>query len=113
MLVGYDALRMQLKGDGRTYMVTLRTDPDSTEPLFQLPLHTKKGEWQDFVIPFSSFVHTWKGLVSTQQVPVDTDNIESLGLTLMDDQEGEYSVVIKQITAIRRAAFPNPESVPS
>lgn len=59
-----DALEIACRGDGRTYILNVRTDGLGPEDVFQAFLYTRGGpHWQTARIPYNEFLLTTMGFV--------------------------------------------------
>lgn len=88
-------LAVTVRGDGRTYYFTARTD-GRNRLAFWSPIETKAGEWITVEVPFDSFYATSFG----QKIPklkLNTSKISSLGFMLYDKKDGDFSLEIKSI----------------
>ncbi|GJP38010.1 hypothetical protein CLOM_g22450 [Closterium sp. NIES-68] len=68
-LDAFSSLHLLMRGDGRTYLTTLRTEgwvggpAGSEENTWQAFLPSPRGQWRVVKIPLSSYSLTWKGRV--------------------------------------------------
>ncbi|KAI5740514.1 hypothetical protein M8J76_004691 [Diaphorina citri] len=74
----YNHLVIRCRGDGRSYMLNLHTPGD-------------------FDIPFSKFFLQSKGRIQDIQNPLDTDRISSIGLSLVDQNNGPFQLELDYI----------------
>ncbi|KAL3872915.1 hypothetical protein ACJMK2_036090 [Sinanodonta woodiana] len=97
----YTHLYMKVRGDGRTYMVTLAMNHYFDllwNDQYQFPLHTRGGPyWQITKIPFSKFMLSHKGRIQDKQFPIPQNNIRFLAFTLGDNIDGPFSLEIDYI----------------
>jgi len=103
-LTGCDAFVLRVCGDGRRYKFTVRTETRFDAPLYQCAFETKRGEWEEHRLPFTSFVPTFRGRVLGDVPPVEPANIGSVGLLIADQQAGAFRLEIGWIKASRRRA---------
>ncbi|MEX1118126.1 MAG: CIA30 family protein [Terrimicrobiaceae bacterium] len=56
-------ITLRVRGDGRTYQFRLTTDARVRDRrvAFMAPFKTKRGEWIEVQVPFTSFAGTWRG----------------------------------------------------
>lgn len=97
-LTGTSAITIHTRGDGRVYWVDLRSDDQMAASSYRAYLVTKAGEWQKTTIPFSDFKLQAFGrdLPSGAIKPI---SINSIGFTIADKKEGEFSLEIESISA--------------
>lgn len=93
-------LMMRVKGDGRSYQVRLGTDAEyrGREMSFQAAFQTKKGEWIEVLVPFTSFTGTWRGMDLPEKI-FDPAKIRRLGLQLADKKAGPFELRVDWIHA--------------
>lgn len=101
-LTGCDAFLLRVCGDGRRYKFTVRTETRFDAPLYQCAFGTKRGEWEEHSLPFTSFVPTFRGRVLADVQPINPANICSVGLLIAEQQAGAFSLEIAWIKAARR-----------
>eukprot|EP00040_Diaphanoeca_grandis_P041872 m.263682 g.263682 ORF g.263682 m.263682 type:complete len:292 (-) comp51583_c0_seq1:30-905(-) len=97
----HNGFELEIRGDGRVYMLNIRTDGMQREDLFQCGIYTRGGPlWQTIQIPFCDFLLTSLGYLQNEQSPVDTTTIRSIGIGLADELDGEFKLDIKSIKAV-------------
>eukprot|EP00835_Amoeboradix_gromovi_P002286 NODE_126_length_18761_cov_0.476262.p6 type:complete len:224 gc:universal NODE_126_length_18761_cov_0.476262:778-1449(+) len=83
--------------DDHQYYLNLRTDSFATDHVYQTKLQfPKNDEFQVIQIPFSDFILTHRGYIMQRQSPIDRNNIQAVGLSLLKSP-GKFSTLIKQI----------------
>jgi uncharacterized surface protein with fasciclin (FAS1) repeats len=97
-LNGTSAITIQARGDGRTYWVDLRSDDQMAASSYRAYLATKAGEWQETTIPFQDFKLQAFGR-ELPAGPIKPNSINSIGFTIADKKEGEFSLEIKSVSA--------------
>lgn len=91
----YKGLELRLKGDGRTYYVTLRS-PENKRIAYWEAITPEKGKWQVVKVPFDSFYPTWFG----KKVPdfkLQTQETSSIGFMLYDKKSGGFRLEVDWI----------------
>ena len=105
-LVGGEALLVRLRGDGRTYDLTLRrADVRLRAGSYRVAIPSDTTE-TEVVIPLSAFRPTSFGRPVSGAPALDSDlgQVDTLGLMLADKQPGPFSVQILEVTVLRGAA---------
>uniref|UniRef100_A0A8D8TNS7 Complex I intermediate-associated protein 30, mitochondrial n=1 Tax=Cacopsylla melanoneura TaxID=428564 RepID=A0A8D8TNS7_9HEMI len=94
-------LVIRCRGDGRSYMVNLHTPGEfdlSWADTFSYILFTRGGPyWQATKIPFSKFFLSSKGRVQDKQEPIPTEKVSSIGLSLVDQNNGPFQLELDYI----------------
>ena len=94
-----DAFVVRLRGDGRRYKFTVRTETGFNTPIYQCAFATKRGEWEEHQLPFKEFVPTFRGRVLTDVPPLDPARITSVGFLISDKQDGSFQLEVAWIRA--------------
>jgi NADH dehydrogenase [ubiquinone] 1 alpha subcomplex assembly factor 1 len=90
----YSGLTLRLRGDGRTYKLSLRTDLFFDGVSYQATFNTIKDTWQEISLPFEAFTPTHHGIRLATVAPLDATGIKSFGLFIADRQEGPFQLDI-------------------
>ncbi len=98
---GCDAFVIRVRGDGRRYKFTARTDRTFDSAIYQVTFATKKGAWEEHRLLLRDFVPTFRGRVLTGEPPLDPANVTSLGFLISDKQEGSFRLEIAWIKALQ------------
>ena len=98
-LTGCDSFLLRVRGDGRRYNFSVRTEAGPDTPLYQLAFTTKRGEWEEHRLPFKDFVPTFRGRILTGVPPLDPAKITSVGFLIADKQAGAFRLEISAIRA--------------
>lgn len=101
-LAELDAFVVRVRGDGRRYKFTVRTDAGFDTPIYQCAFTAKNGEWQEYRLPFKDFVPTFRGRVLTNEPPLDPAKVVSMGFLISDQQEGPFKLEVAWIKALAR-----------
>jgi hypothetical protein len=96
-LAGGDTFVVRVRGDGRRYKFTARTDPSFDSAIYQCGFTTKKGEWEEHRLPFKQFVATFRGRVLSSEPPLDPARITSVGFLISDKQDGAFQLEVAWI----------------
>ena len=97
MTCGYFVIR--LRGDGRRYKFTARTETGFDAPLYQCAFETKRGEWEEHQLAFKDFVPTFRGRILTGVPPLDPGKITSVGLVISERQNEPFQLEVAWIKA--------------
>ena len=96
-LAGGDAFVVRVRGDGRRYKFTARTDPSFDSAIYQCVFTTKKGEWEEHRLPFKQFIPTFRGRVLSGEPPLDPAKVTSVGFLISDSQAGPFQLELAWI----------------
>ena len=102
-LSGLDAFVVRLRGDGRRYKFTVRTETGFDTPIYQCAFTTQRGEWQEHKLPFKDFVPTFRGRVLTDVSPLNPVKVSSVGFLISDKQDGGFKLELAWIKASSRS----------
>lgn len=94
-LSAFTHLVLRVKGDGRTYRITLGSNAEfrRSRISYQAEFSTQNGAWSEVVVPLARFVPTWRG-ESLSGPPLDLARIEEFGLMLADGQPGAFALEV-------------------
>ncbi|KAK4512820.1 uncharacterized protein ATC70_003528 [Mucor velutinosus] len=94
-------LALHVKGDKRKYFVNIQTDGVVKTDLFQHRLFLRTpGQWETVMIPFKDFILTNNGMIQEDQIEMFRQKVKTVGISLMDRQEGPFSIEIDWIKAM-------------
>jgi monofunctional biosynthetic peptidoglycan transglycosylase len=93
----YSGLKLRLRGDGKSYKLSLRTDLFFDGISYQSTFTTEQDSWQELYLPFEDFTATHHGVKLSTVAPMDTTKVESFGLFIADSQEGPFQLEIAWI----------------
>jgi monofunctional biosynthetic peptidoglycan transglycosylase len=103
---GCDAVILRVRGDGKRYKFTARTDRRWDSPQYQHAFETADGKWQSVRLPFQNFKASFRGRALPNEPPLDPAKLVSVGILISDKQAGPFRLEIKSIEAVRTE--PNP-----
>ena len=92
---------LRVRGDGRRYKFTARTDSSFDGPLYQSSFTTTKGEWQEVRLPLKDFAPSFRGQVLNGEPPISARKLTSIGFLISDKQAGRFELEIAWIKAAR------------
>lgn len=96
----FSGLSLRLRGDGKSYKLSLRTDVFYDGVSYQAEFKTEAGVWQEVELPFNAFLPTHHGLKLSTVAPMDTTNVRSFGLFIAGKQEGPFQLEITKVQGI-------------
>ena len=96
-----DGIRFRVKGDGKSYKITLKNEGAFNGFSYRFEFSTKNGEWLTLDAPFSSFIPKFMEQ-TTSAPPVDKAKIKSFGFLIADKQDGPFRLEIDWIGAYRK-----------
>ncbi len=102
-LAGNDTFVIRVRGDGRRYKFTARTDHSFDSAIYQASFPTKPGEWEELRLPVKDFVPTFRGRVLSSQPPLDLAKVTSVGFLISDKQAGPFRLEMARIQVTRHA----------
>lgn len=100
-LSGFTGIAIRVKGDGKRYKFTIKTDTAFTGFSYQAPFNTESGAWAVIQFPFKSFVPTFRGSVMNTAEPFDPKKVKSFGFLIADKQQGPFRLEIDWIKAYK------------
>ncbi len=100
-LSGYEGILLDVRGDGRTYKLSIRTDPWFDAVAYQVRFPTRPGARDEHRISFAAFRPTWRGRPVPGAPPLEPARIASFGLVVGDGQGGPFRLEIAAIRAWR------------
>ncbi len=99
-LNGTDALVLRVRGDGRRYKFTVRTETGFNALNYQAEFTTKRGEWEEHRLAFKDFMPTFRGRVLTEVPPLIPSKITSVGLLISDKKAGPFRLEMSWIRGV-------------
>ena len=99
------ALRLHVRGDGRRYKLTARTDAGFDGVQYQCEFDTRAAlaphEWQSVEIPVAAFVASFRGRRVPGAPPLDAAAIRQFGLMISGKQAGPFRLELRRLEAVR------------
>lgn len=96
---GTEALRLWVRGDGKTYQLRLRTSDDFDGPSYTASFVATAGEWHDVTLRLDTFRATFRGREVSAE-PLAAERVRTIGLMLADGQAGEFALEIAWIRRV-------------
>lgn len=101
-LSGREGIHLEVRGDGRTYKLSLRTDPWFDDVAYQARFETRAGDRTVHRLPWSGFRATWRGRPVPGAPLLVPSRICSFGLVVGDRQGGPFRLELAAIRAYGR-----------
>lgn len=101
----FQALRLRVRGDGRTYQLRLYANARYGHlPIaYTAEFPTQAGEWTEPVIAIAQLSPRFRGRALSGP-PLDTEHIEAMGLLLGDKHAGAFELRVEWIRVCRLAS---------
>ena len=98
-LSGTDAFVLRVRGDGRRYKFTVRTESVFDAPNYQAEFTTKRGAWEEHRLSFKDFVPAFRGRVLTDLPPLNPAKLATVGVLIADKQADPFRLEMSWIKA--------------
>lgn len=95
----FNAFSIRVRGDGRTYKFTARTETGFDSVLYQTNFTTKAGEWTEHRFAFADLTPTFRGRVLTDAPKFNAAQAASVGFLIADKQAGPFKLEVESIKA--------------
>ena len=92
------AVRLRVRGDGRTYQVRFRTDRRFDGIAYMAEFATVVGQWLTIELPISDFRPTFRGWTPPDAPPLVATEIRQVGLMVADKKAGPFRLDVQTIT---------------
>ena len=97
--VGAANFVLEVRGDGKCYKLSARTDDDLDGVSYQARFQTPADEWTVVRLPLSEFQPTYRGRSLPGAAPLDPVRIRQFGLVIADRQPGAFTLRLRSIHA--------------
>jgi len=99
-LSGREALRMRVKGDGRSYQLRLATDARfrGSPVSYGAPFQTVADEWLEVRIPLTTLRASYRGY-QLDGPALDRSAVQEIGLLIGDKREESFRLLVDWIVA--------------
>ena len=98
-LAGYDALRIRVKGDGRTWILGVRGRSGMGADSYWSRFETRAGEWQNVTVPISEMVRQYFG--NPIRGNIQPAGVRGVEFYIYDKQAGTFRLEVDRIEAVR------------
>jgi NADH dehydrogenase [ubiquinone] 1 alpha subcomplex assembly factor 1 len=88
------AFVLRVRGDGRSYKFTVRTDDGFDGVQYQSRFTPPAGEWCEIRLPLDSFSATFRGRVVPGAPRLDPGRVRAVGFMISDRQAGAFEILI-------------------
>ena len=96
---GSHAVRVRVRGDGRSYSFVVKEDPRSGDGLWRASLDAPAGAWADVEIPWTAFVKSVHGRVVASPPPC-AGRIGQVGLMVAKGAAGPFRLEVASIALV-------------
>ncbi len=96
----FTGLSVRVRGDGRRYLLRLRTDDRFDGIAYQASFDADAGGWRTVDLPFSSFEPTFRGRTLPDAPRLDPGAIRQIGFMIADKKAGAFRLEIESVHAI-------------
>lgn len=97
---GANALVLRVRGDGRTYKFTVRTDDGFDGVQYQSRFAPPAGQWVEIVLPQRKFEASFRGRPVASAPALELSRLRALGLMISDRQAGPFELLVDRIAAV-------------
>jgi hypothetical protein len=100
---GVQAVRLDLRGDGKRYKLNLKTDDAFDGVQYQAAFVAPAGRWAALTLPLGSFAPKHRGRAVPDAPPLDPARIVTLGFLISDRQVGPFRLEVRAIDFVTEA----------
>lgn len=101
-LDGCAAFVLRVRGDGKRYQLTVRTETSFDAPVYHASFTTTRDVWEEHRLALNDFVPMFRGRLLTNVPPINPARIASVGILISERQAGRFHLEISWIKAARR-----------
>jgi NADH dehydrogenase [ubiquinone] 1 alpha subcomplex assembly factor 1 len=91
------AYLLEVRGDGKRYRLSVRTEEAVDGVSHQASFETTPGAWILVRLPVAGFAARFRGRTVTGATPLDPARASQLGLMIADRQAGRFALAIRSI----------------
>ena len=99
----FDAIELDVRGDGRRYKLNLRTDHGFDGVSYQAGFEPPAGTWTRVRLPLAAFRPSWRGRPVPDAPPLRGARIEQVGLMIADRQFGSFELAVRGVWMLRES----------
>jgi NADH dehydrogenase [ubiquinone] 1 alpha subcomplex assembly factor 1 len=100
-LKDYHGLALRVRGDGRRYLLRLRTDRRADGPAYEAEFETVVNAWITVYVPFQETTPTFRGRHLDGLATLKGEQVKQIGLMIADKQSGPFRLEVAWIQAYR------------
>jgi NADH dehydrogenase [ubiquinone] 1 alpha subcomplex assembly factor 1 len=90
---------LDVRGDGRRYKLSLRTDDAFDGVGYQAEFTPPAGAWAQVRLPVAAFLPTFRGRGVRGAPPLDAGRVRQAGLMVADGKAGPFALAIRSLRA--------------
>jgi monofunctional biosynthetic peptidoglycan transglycosylase len=90
-------LALRLRGDGKRYRVSLRTDDGPDDVTWEAAFDTATGGWEVVLLPLDGFAPVRRGVPAPEAGPLQPSRIRTVGFLVSDQQAGPFRLEISAV----------------
>ena len=94
-----DKIRLKVRGDGRSYQLSIRTDRVFDGVRYRTSFETEADVWQEVVLSLEDFRPTWRGRRVPGAPELFAPDIRSFGFMVADKQAGQFRLDVEWLGA--------------
>ena len=98
-LSAFQGIELDVHGDGKTYKMSLTTDPRYDSVVYRARFNPPRDRWSTVSLAFQEFLPTFRGDSVPEAPDLDPSRINTFGFLISDRQEGKFQLMIKSIKA--------------
>lgn len=91
---------IRVRGDGKTYKFTARSDRSWDSVLYQAAFTTRAGEWSEHSFSVRELTPTFRGRVLREVPALSPEKIVSVGFLISDKQAGPFRLELERIKLV-------------
>ena len=95
-----ESIVINVKGDGREYTINLYTSKRLTAFSYKQSFKTKKDEWINITFSLDKFTATSFGRTIPNALPIDPNEINSIGFMIGDKKTEPFQLELKDISSL-------------
>ena len=94
------ALVLEVRGDGRCYKLSVRTDDGFDGVSYQTAFTPPEGQWVTLDLPLANFHPVFRGRAVPGAPLLEPARLRQLGLMIADRQAGHFALAVRTISLI-------------
>lgn len=98
-LDGTSGVGLRIKGDGKSYKLTIRTDTAYDGISYQVSFPTVQDVWEELHFSYDQFIPTYHGTVLSDRPKLEPSLIKRFGFIISEKQEGDFQLQVASIWA--------------